>query len=89
MRPGSVHAFVPDLDIICCDLLVGSDPIAHCGGLHLEYSDDGTLSSVLFGPAAVANPVCGVTTPAASTSDRELFLKYVDVHEDATTGNVT
>ena len=69
--------------------MVGSDLIAHCGGLHLEYSDDGTLSSVLFGPAAVANPVCGVTTPATSTSNRELFLKHVDVHEDATSGNVT
>ena len=57
--------------------------------MHLEYSNNGTLSSVLFGPAAVANPVCGVTTPVASTSDRELFLKYVDVHEDATSGNVT
>ena len=90
MRPVSVHALVvPDLDIICCDLLVGSDLIAHCGGLHLEYSDDGTLSSVLFGPAAVTNPVCGVTMPAASTADRELFLKHVDVHEDATSGNVT
>ena len=90
MRPVSVHALVvPDLDIICCDLLVGSDLITHCGGLHLEYSDNGSLSSVLFGPAAVANPVCGVTTPAASTSDREQFLKHVDVHEDATTGNVT
>ena len=67
---------------------LNSDLIAHCGSLHLEYSDDGTLSSILFGPAAVANPVCGVTTPAASTSDRELFLKHVDVHEDATSENV-
>ena len=69
--------------------MVGSDLIAHSGGLHLEYSDDGTLSSVLFGPASVANLVCGVTTPAASTSDRELFLKHVDVHENVTSGNVT
>ena len=90
MRPISVHALVvPNLDIICCDLLVGSDLITRCGGLHLEYSDNGTLSSVLFGPAAVANPVCGVTTPVASTSDREQFLKHVDVHEDVTSGNVT
>ena len=90
MRPVSVRALVvPDLDIICCDLLVGSDLITRCGGLHLEYSDKGNLSSVLFGPATVANPVCGVTTPAASTADREQFLKHVDVHEDATTGNVT
>ena len=89
MRPVCAHALVvPDLDIICCDLLVGSDLIAHCAGLHLEYSDNGTLSSVLFGPSAVVNPVCGVTTPAASTSDREQFLKHVDVHEDATAGNV-
>ena len=72
-----------------CDPLVGSDLTAHCGGLHLEYSDDGTLLPVLFGHAAVASPVCGVTTPAASTSDWELFLKQVDVHEDATSGNVT
>ena len=71
MGPVSVHALVvPNLDIICCALLIGSDLIAHCRGLHLECSDDGILSSVLFGPAAVANPVCGVTTPAASTPDR-------------------
>ena len=90
VQPVGVHALaVPDLDIICCDLLVGSDLIACCGGSHLEYSDDGTLSSVLFGPAVVAIPVCGVTTPVASSSDSELFLKHVDVHQDTTTGNVT
>ena len=38
--PSVFHALVvPDIDIICCDLLVGSDLITHCGGLHLEYSD--------------------------------------------------
>ena len=40
----SVEALVlPELSVVAADVLIGSDFVASCGGLHLEYSDDGSL----------------------------------------------
>ncbi|XP_065185766.1 uncharacterized protein LOC135816500 [Sycon ciliatum] len=46
---------VNDLSVVHADLLIGCDVASSCGGLHLEYANDGRLESVRFGP--VSSPV--------------------------------
>ncbi|XP_065177095.1 uncharacterized protein LOC135806835 [Sycon ciliatum] len=43
---------VPSLSVVGTDVLLGSDTIAQCGGLHLRYDDDGSLCCVTLGQHA-------------------------------------
>ena len=50
----SVEALVlPELSVVAADVLIGSDFVASCGELHLEYSDDGSVVGVTFGRMAM------------------------------------
>ena len=44
---------VEALVLLELSVVAGSDFIASCGGLHLEYSDDGSLVDITFGRTAM------------------------------------
>ena len=73
------HALVlPELSVVAADVLIGSDFVASSGGLHLEYSDDGSLVGVTFGRAAMIDVEADV---AASTVESALPGSECDVEQ--------
>ena len=75
----SVEALVlPELSVVAADVLIGSDFVASCGGLHLDYSDDGSLVGVTFGRAAIMDVNAEV---AASTVESALPGSVCDVEQ--------
>ena len=69
---------LPELSVVAADVLIGSDFVASCGGLHLEYSDDGSLVGVTFGRAAMMDVDAEV---AASTVESALPESECDVEQ--------
>ena len=75
----SVEALVmPDLSVVAADVLIGSDFVAPYGGLHLEYSDDGSLVGITFGRATMMDVDAEV---AASTVESALPGSVCDVKQ--------
>ena len=75
----SVEALVlPELSVVAADVLIGSDFVESCSGLHLEYSDDGSLVGVTFGRTAMKDIDAEV---AANTVESALPGSVCDVEQ--------
>ena len=60
---------LPELSVVDANVLIGSDFVSVCGGLHLDYDNsDGTLARVVFGRAASPNAATSVTKCAPTTN---------------------
>ena len=69
---------LPELSVVVADVLIGSDFVASCGGLHLENSDGGSLVGVTFGRVAMMDIDAEV---AASTVESALPGSVCDVEQ--------
>ena len=80
--PTSVKVLVlPDLSVVNAEMLIGSDFVAMCGGLHLQYDCNGDLTGATLGSRDRLEPTQPVT---ACTSDRPVdkLSRHVSVTRD-------
>ena len=72
---------LPSLAVVGADVLIGSNCTALCGGLQLQYDDNGVLFSVKMGMP----PACAVAAddvPVATPSDTSKLSRHIEVIED-------
>ena len=83
---------LPDLNVVSSDVLIGSDFVTACGGLHLDY-DEGKLTGVVIGPASVKEADVTRTADEApsvvgAAHTMPKIPRHVKLTEDANTGDV-
>ena len=69
---------VKSLDAVQADILIGADVVAGSGGLHLDYSDDGSLRRVWFGAEHIPKDVAACAQPVSDVHPS----RHVDVVRD-------